>query len=143
VVDKDVDEVTDMFKGLAKKKKSSSSSKKPKDGDAPTATDDAVTADGEFDPSTLKKKKQKKTTKTADVEDFDTKLAEAGVTEGVEAEEPVPADEQGGDPEKGRLWPHKALQAGERASLTVTRHRSLATQLDNANTIFITPQSVF
>jgi translation initiation factor 2 subunit 2 len=109
--DKDVDEVADMFKGLAKKKKSSSS-KKPKEDDAPAATDDAIAADGEFDPSALKKKKKKKTAKTGDAEDFDAKLAEAGVTESVEAEEPVPADEQSGDPEKGESWPRRALQAG-------------------------------
>jgi hypothetical protein len=141
--DKDMDEVTDMFKGLAKKKKSSSS-KKPKEGDAPATTDDAVVADGEFDPSTLKKKKKKKTTKTGDAEDFDAKLAEAGVTEGVEAEEPIPADEQSGDPEKGELWPSQRLASCRGGTaLTLARHRYLATQLDNANSLSTAPQPVF
>ena len=54
--DKEVDEVTDMFKDLAKKKKKKSS--KPKEGE-----DEAAPADGEFDPSALKKKKKKKTPK--------------------------------------------------------------------------------
>ena len=53
--DKEVDEVTDMFKDLAKKKKKKS---KPKEGD-----EDAPAADGEFDPSALKKKKKKKAPK--------------------------------------------------------------------------------
>jgi translation initiation factor 2 subunit 2 len=49
---KEVDEVTDMFKDLAKKKKKKSS--KPKEGE-----EDGAAADGEFDPSALKKKKKK------------------------------------------------------------------------------------
>ena len=55
VTDKDVDEVTDMFKDLAKKKKKKS---KTKEGE-----EEAPAADGEFDPSALKKKKKKKTPK--------------------------------------------------------------------------------
>lgn len=58
--DKEVDEVTDMFKDLAKKKKKKSS--KPKEGE-----DEAPAADGEFDPSALKKKKKKKSTKVSRV----------------------------------------------------------------------------
>ncbi|KAF2745375.1 hypothetical protein M011DRAFT_147120 [Sporormia fimetaria CBS 119925] len=50
--DKEVDELNDMFKDLAKKKKKKSS--KPKEGD-----EEAAVADGEFDPSALKKKKKK------------------------------------------------------------------------------------
>lgn len=70
--DKDVAEVTEMFKGLSKKKKP----KKPKDGEGEDAT---ATADGEFDPSAMKKKK--KGPKKGDAGDFEAKLAEAGVDE--------------------------------------------------------------
>ena len=100
--DKDVDEVTDMFKGLAKKKKP----KKPKDGDA---AEDKSAADGEFDPITMKKKKKKKP--KADPDDFEAKLAEAGATgEGeVSKEEDAPAEE--GDMDAGTgIWAHNATQ---------------------------------
>ncbi|KAI9758943.1 MAG: hypothetical protein M4579_002683 [Chaenotheca gracillima] len=105
--DKSVDEVTDMFKGLTKKKKS----KKTKDGDE---KEGAPAADGEFDPTALKKKKKKP--KTADVEDnFEAKLAEAGVGEkgdedlADEEEEAAPVEE--GDLEKGTgIWQHSATQ---------------------------------
>ena len=73
-----VDEVTDLFKGLGKKKKSS---KKPKDESADGADEAAPAADGEFDPTALKKKKKKKPTKAAEADDFEAKLAEAGVNE--------------------------------------------------------------
>ncbi|MCJ1437729.1 hypothetical protein MMC27_007116 [Xylographa pallens] len=110
--DKDVDEVTDLFKGLAKKKKS----KKPKEGEAADGGDDAApAADGEFDPSALKKKKKKKTTKAADVDDFDAKLAEAGVGENDEGETDgvvAAPDSQEGDLEKGTgIWQHDAIQS--------------------------------
>lgn len=111
--DKDVDEVTDMFKDLAKKKK-----KKPKtpkegeDGEAPAA-------DGEFDPSALSalKKKKKKKTKTAgdEKEDFEAKLAEVGEKEeGDDDEEGAQngevAIEDGGDWESGTgIWAHDAV----------------------------------
>lgn len=49
--DDKVDELTDMFKDLKKKKKKSS---KAKEGE-----EDGAAADGEFDPSALKKKKKK------------------------------------------------------------------------------------
>ncbi|KAL8805036.1 MAG: hypothetical protein Q9223_005437 [Gallowayella weberi] len=110
--DKAVDEVTDLFKGLAKKKKS----KKPKDTDAAEAGDDVpAAADGEFDATALKKKKKKKTPKATDGDDFDAKLAEAGVgdegegtgTNGVTQE--APSEE--GDLEKGTgIWAHNATQ---------------------------------
>ncbi|KAF2196228.1 eukaryotic translation initiation factor 2 subunit beta [Delitschia confertaspora ATCC 74209] len=88
--DKEVDEVTDMFKDLAKKKKKKSS--KPKEGD-----DDAAAADGEFDPSALKKKKKKKSTKAAGEEK----------DEGEAAAEPV----EEGDMMKGTgIWQHDATQ---------------------------------
>ncbi|KAI9813644.1 MAG: hypothetical protein M1827_003715 [Pycnora praestabilis] len=109
--DKDVDEVTDMFKNLTKKKKT----KKPKDGEKEDAADEtAPPADGEFDPASLKKKKKKKTTKTTDAGDFEAKLAEAGVTEKEGEEdgapvEAVPADDD--DLEKGTgVWAHDSSQ---------------------------------
>ena len=104
--DKDVDEVTDLFKGLSKKKKP----KKAKE-DAEPAADGAPAADGEFDPAALKKKKKKKSTKTADTDDFDAKLAEAGVGEGAEggADEGGESQAQEGDMEKGTgIWGHNA-----------------------------------
>lgn len=108
-VDNEVDEVTDMFKGLAKKKKP----KKPKEGEALDGGDEtAPAADGEFDPTALKKKKKKKSTKTADADDFEAKLAEAGVGDGeaeTTAEEPAPVED--GDLEKGTgIWQHSATQ---------------------------------
>jgi len=106
-----VDEVTDLFKGLAKKKKS----KKPKEGETIDEGDEAApTADGEFDPTALKKKKKKKTTKTADAGDFDAKLAEAGVGENGEGEDGAAGDAapaEDGDLEKGTgIWSHNATQ---------------------------------
>jgi translation initiation factor 2 subunit 2 len=89
---------------LAKKKKS----KKPKDGEAADGGDEAPAADGEFDPTALKKKKKKKSTKTADTDDFDAKLAEAGVAEDGEGEE-EDNEVQEGDLEKGTgIWQHSA-----------------------------------
>ncbi|KAI4139512.1 MAG: hypothetical protein L6R39_006259 [Caloplaca ligustica] len=109
--DKAVDEVTDLFKGLAKKKKS----KKPKDSEAAEGGDDApAAADGEFDATALKKKKKKKTPKATDGGDFDAKLAEAGLGEeggaGANgATEEAPVEE--GDLEKGTgIWAHNATQ---------------------------------
>ena len=96
-----------MFKGLTKKKK-----KKPKDGEA--AEGDATpAADGDFDASALKKKKKKKPTKTADGDDFEAKLAEAGVADegeaGTGAGEEVVVEE--GDMEKGTgIWAHDATK---------------------------------
>ncbi|KAI9826669.1 MAG: hypothetical protein M1819_007303 [Sarea resinae] len=106
--DKDVDEVTDMFKDLTKKKKKT---KKPKEGEE--GDEAPVAADGEFDPTALKKKKKKKSTKTADSGDFDAKLAEAGL--GEKTDEDATADgatSQEGDLEKGTgIWAHDASQA--------------------------------
>ena len=110
--DKAVEEVTAMFDGLTKKKKS----KKPKDDKKEDGADDvAVTADGEFDPTALKKKKKKKSTKTADEGDnFEAKLAEAGVAAGEGAEESAtiePEQVDGGDLDKGTgIWAHGATQ---------------------------------
>lgn len=107
-VDKEVDEVTDLFKGLAKKKKS----KKPKEGEAEGPDEAATAADGDFDPTALKKKKKKKSTKVADTDDFDAKLAEAGVAEDGEVEgATADAAPQKGDLEQGTgIWQHGATQ---------------------------------
>ena len=103
--DKEVDEVTDLFKGLAKKKKS----KKPKEG---AEGDEAAGADAEFDAG-LKKKKKKKP--AAADEDFEAKLAAAGVedapVDGEGRTEPT-IEEQEGDLTKGTgIWAHGATQA--------------------------------
>ena len=97
-----MDEVTDMFKGLAKKKKP----KKVKEGDV---TSEKPAADGEFDPSTMKKKKKKKP--KADTDDFEAKLAEAGATgEGEESKaEAAPVEEGNMDAGTG-VWAHNATQ---------------------------------
>ncbi|KAF2143016.1 uncharacterized protein K452DRAFT_286644 [Aplosporella prunicola CBS 121167] len=102
--DKAVDEVTDMFSNLAKKKKKKSSSKTKEGGD-----DEAPAAEGEFDPSALKKKKKKKS-KPADADDFEAKLAEAGAGDKEEEEAPAKEEEQAqeGDMEKGTgIWAHE------------------------------------
>lgn len=100
--DKDVDEMSAMFEGLAKKKKKSSKKEKTDDAETPAA-------DGEFDPSALKKKKKKKV-KAADADDFEAKLAEAGATDKPEEEADQKEDvsaEQEGDLEKGTgIWQH-------------------------------------
>lgn len=100
-VDKDVEEVTDMFAGLAKKKKKP---KKTEDVNGDTTAATATAADGELDLSALKKKK-KKSSKPKD-SDFEAKLAEAGVETGGDATEDTPS-EQAGDWEKGTgIWAH-------------------------------------
>lgn len=106
----DVDEVTELFKGLSKKKKS----KKPKDSDAADGEDAGATADGEFDPTALKKKKKKSSKKTADTGDFEAKLAEAGLEEGAVDEngEAVVEGTSADDLENGTgIWAHNATQA--------------------------------
>ncbi|KAI9850345.1 MAG: hypothetical protein M1838_005792 [Thelocarpon superellum] len=118
-VDKEVDEVTAMFDGMTKKKKP----KKSKDDKKDEAGDDAVAAaDGEFDPSTLKKKKKKKTTKTAaEGDNFEAKLAEAGVGTTDGGEEEAAGDSEvveGGDLEKGTgIWAHGSTQPISYANL--------------------------
>lgn len=117
--DKNVDEVTEMFKGLSKKKKSSKKSSKDADG---AEEEEAPAADGGFDPSALKKRKPKP--KKKDAGDFEAKLAEAGVTNEAaeeEGEEVVPE----GDLEAGTgIWSHDATQAIP-YSLLVNRFFSL------------------
>jgi translation initiation factor 2 subunit 2 len=111
-VDKEVDQVTDMFAGLNKKKKKSS---KPKT-DKEEAEADVLPApgDGDFDAVMLKKKKKKSSKAKADVGDFEAKLAEAGV-EDPDAEVPA-ADQsngvtatQDGDMAAGTgIWAHNS-----------------------------------
>ncbi|PGG96122.1 hypothetical protein AJ79_09719 [Helicocarpus griseus UAMH5409] len=99
--DKEVDEVTELFKGLSKKKKT----KKTKDVDGEAA------ADGEFDPSMVKKKK--KSSKKAADGDFEAKLAEAGLAaeETATPEEKPSTEEIISDIENGRgIWQHDATQ---------------------------------
>ncbi|KAF2114621.1 domain found in IF2B/IF5-domain-containing protein [Lophiotrema nucula] len=102
--DKEVDEVTDMFAGLAKKKKKKSSKKE--DGE------EAPADDGEFDPSALKKKKKKKV--KAPEDSFEAELAaKAGAadkeaTNGEAAEEETVDD---GDMFKGTgVWAHDSTK---------------------------------
>ena len=106
--EKQVDEMTAMFEGLAKKKK-----KKPKKEDEEAVEDKAEPAEdgGEVDLSALKKKKKKKATE----KDFDAKLAEAGEAEdkdgdGAETGKKEVAAEDGvqdGDLMKGTgIWAH-------------------------------------
>ncbi|PSK60744.1 hypothetical protein B9Z65_894 [Elsinoe australis] len=100
------DETAAMFEGLKKKKKSSKS--KDKSTEEAVADDETPAADGEFDPSALKKKKKKKV-KAPDADDFEAKLAEAGATEKTEDEKPAQtqAPSQEGDPNKGTgIWAH-------------------------------------
>ena len=82
--DKQVDEMTAMFEGLAKKKKKKSSTKKEKDEkengeEAAAEEEEKVADDGEIDLSALKKKKKKKPKASED--DFEKQLAEAGAVE--------------------------------------------------------------
>nr|POE56269.1 putative eukaryotic translation initiation factor 2 subunit beta [Quercus suber] len=103
-----VDEVTDMFAGLAKKKK-----KKPKKEDEEDDGEEKEKAedDGEVDLSALKKKKKKKAPKPAE-DDFDAKLAEAGATESTEPTAAETATESEGGVQEGDLvkgtgiWAH-------------------------------------
>ena len=99
-----VDEVNELFKGLGKKKKS----KKPKEEPAEGGEETVPAADNEFDPTALKKKKKKKPAKT-DTDEFEAKLAEAGVgaeadTNGEKIEE---VDATEGDMDIGTgIWSH-------------------------------------
>jgi len=96
-----VDEMTDMFKDLAKKKKKKKTTKEGEDESAPAA-------DGDFDAAGLKKKKKKKP-KAPDGSDFDAALAEAGATEEKEDTGATQTEEQSGDLEKGTgIWSHDA-----------------------------------
>jgi len=107
-----VEEVTDMFANLTKKKKKP---KKKDDADGEGATD-VPAADGDLDLSAMKKKKKKKSSKPADgTDDFEAKLAEAGVAdkggdeEGESTTTAAPVDI--GDMEKGTgIWAHDATQ---------------------------------
>lgn len=99
-----VDEVTDMMANLAKKKKKS---KKPKEGD-----DDGAAADGEFDPTAMKKKKKKKA-KAVDADDFEAKLKEVGAAGdnegGEDGMDGADGEAEEGDLIKGTgIWAHDA-----------------------------------
>lgn len=111
-----------MFKGLSKKKKT----KKPKDAEGGEGDEGATApADGEFDPTALKKKK-KPTKKTADKGDFEAKLAEAGVDEEGAGEDKKDEDAvPEGDLEAGTgIWAHDSTQTIP-YSLLVSRFFSL------------------
>lgn len=119
--DQEVDEMTDMFKGLTKKKKS----KKSKDTEAAAGdAEDGGAGDAEFDPSTIKKKKKKSSKKTTDG-DFEAKLAQAGL-----ADEAAPEEKQSPEQiiealENGTgIWAHDATQPIN-YSLLVTRFFNL------------------
>ena len=91
-----------MLKDLGKKKKKS---KKPKDDDG----EEAPAADGDIDLSAMKKKKKRKP-KATDADDFEAKLAEAGVGEKEGAGETAETVQEG-DLEKGTgIWAHEATQ---------------------------------
>lgn len=100
-----VDEMTDMFKDLAKKKK-----KKPKkmeEADEEKPEEPAEGEDGELDLSALKKKKKKKKPKDED-EDFEAKL-EAAQSGEVKAERDEPVEE--GDFIQGTgIWAHDSTK---------------------------------
>ena len=102
--------MSDLFKGLGKKKKSS---KKPKDEATDGGDEAAPAVDGEFDPTALKKKKKKKPAKAAEADDFEAKLAEAGVNENGEVDANAKAapsgeaEELDGDMVAGTgIWAH-------------------------------------
>ncbi|EMC92442.1 hypothetical protein BAUCODRAFT_38504 [Baudoinia panamericana UAMH 10762] len=100
--DGEVDEMTDMFAGLAKKKKKKVPKKEVEeeavadDGEAEKAAPAPEGDDAEVDLSALKKKKKKKP-KAAAEDDFEAKLAEAGAVEDTTttpAADAEPAQEQ-------------------------------------------------
>ncbi|WPH01512.1 putative eukaryotic translation initiation factor 2 subunit beta [Acrodontium crateriforme] len=109
--DKQVDEMTAMFEGLAKKKKKKSSKSKEEGDDEDKAEDD-----GEVDLSALKKKKKSKKSKTSEVDDFEAKLAQAGAAESgdapdAEAEKEEETGVQEGDLVKGTgIWAHDEVK---------------------------------
>ncbi|KAJ6067148.1 uncharacterized protein N7446_004185 [Penicillium canescens] len=103
---------------LKKKKTKKSKTADGEDGEAPAA-------EGEFDPSTMKKKKKSssKSKSKVDPDDFEAKLAEAGITEDAGEEQPEEIPE--GDREAGTgIWQHDATQAIP-YSLLISRFFSL------------------
>lgn len=129
-----VDEVTDMFKDLAKKKK-----KKPKkedDGDA----GEKVADDGDdIDLGALKKKKKKKSSKTADVDDFEKQLAEAGEAGEAALEEEVEVD--AGDPIAG-MCPSNKEVFFKHATNRHDRYWNMATRKHTSYPLQTPPQPV-
>ena len=112
--DKQVDEITAMFEGLAKKKKKKPSSSKKEEGEDGEDSKPATLDDGDVDLSALKKKKKKKPKASED--DFDAKLAEAGAAEDKDNEEPTKngaadAGVQDGDLIVGTgIWAHDEVK---------------------------------
>ena len=119
--DKQVDEMTAMFEGLAKKKKKKTKKEEKEDADGEEKvagekdTEDAAAGEGDVDLSALKKKKKKKAKTTED--DFEAKLAEAGEGEDsikasadATTQDSTAADgPQDGDLVKGTgIWSHDA-----------------------------------
>ncbi|KAI5295401.1 hypothetical protein KEM52_001505 [Ascosphaera acerosa] len=137
-MDQEVEEVTELFKGLTKKKKSSSKkSKADVDVDAGEGEGDEAPADAEgLDLSKLKKKKKKSTKDAPATADFDAQLAEAGLaTDPASASAAGAASASAGptqtpeeiaaDLEAGRgIWAHDATQPLPYESL-VTRFYAL------------------
>ena len=117
--------MTELFKGLSKKKK-----KKSKDAEVADAEEGAV-VDGEFDPSTMKKKKKKSTKKAVDGGDFEAKLAEAGLADEGPAEEKPSAEDLATDLENGTgIWSHNSTQTIPYRSERAGRHRPRSQRLD-------------
>jgi len=104
-----VDEVTDMFAGLNKKKKKPSKPKAEEGADGEAAA--APAADAEFDASLLKKKKKKPSKPKTDGDDFEAKLASAGLHDTAPEANGTVAEsaEQTGDMDAGTgIWSHDA-----------------------------------
>ncbi|KAI5300752.1 hypothetical protein KEM55_005219 [Ascosphaera atra] len=127
--DKEVEEVTELFKGLSKKKKTSKKTSKsesaPTDDAAPAAGDEAPAGDS-LDLSKMKKKKK---TKKKEGADFDAKLAEAGLTDAQQQavldEKPPSPEEIADDLANARgVWAHDGTSAIPYTYL-VTRFYSL------------------
>ncbi|EME46664.1 hypothetical protein DOTSEDRAFT_169426 [Dothistroma septosporum NZE10] len=107
--DKQVDEMTAMFEGLAKKKKKKSASKE-KAADEDAEGEDKAEDDGDVDLSALKKKKKKKV-KAPEGDDFEKQLAAAGADEkedeSADKEESGEPSVQDGDIHSGTgIWAH-------------------------------------
>ncbi|KAI5287337.1 hypothetical protein KEM52_001640 [Ascosphaera acerosa] len=118
--DEQVDEVTELFKGLTKKKKSSkkvriaSADDQDENDGASAAQGDGEAAGDEADGLDLSKLKKKKRSSKKEGTDFDAKLAEAGLAaegqqSGSDAVKPPTAEEIADDLQHGRgLWAHDA-----------------------------------
>lgn len=128
-----VDEVTDMFKDLAKKKK-----KKPKKEDDGEGAEKAADDGDDIDLGALKKKKKKKSSKTADLDDFDKQLAEAGEAGEAAPEEDVDVD--AGDPIQGKLLRMGNLYNHD--TNMYERHRNMAARKHTSDPLQAPPQPI-